>query len=230
MNKKRTILWLMIAFILAIGCTLLTDVQSSVFAFESEPQISATVNINEAGTFTGEGYYKVGDTVNLEAQMNPGYKFLSWNNMTDDSVLSTELKYSFVVEEAMRIEAKWDKIAYNISFEEDMYLDGALKDYNLTITNLTQSNGEYNYGDLTTIKLDVKTEGDRPYIYDLTKANITINVDTNNDSRNDTIEELLKSANINSNLNPMNVACEINNGTGATSTGLISFTITLNIK
>ena len=158
MNKKRTILGLMIAFILAIGCAYLTNVQPSVFAFESEPQISATVNVNEAGTFTGEGYYKRGDTANLEAKMNPGYKFLSWNNMEDDSVLSTELKYSFVVEQAISIEAKWDKIAYNISFEEDMYLDGSLKDYNLTITNHTQSNGEYNYGDLTTIKLEVKTE------------------------------------------------------------------------
>ena len=230
MNKKRTILGLMIAFILAIGCAYLTNVQPSVFAFESEPQISATVNVNEAGTFTGEGYYKRGDTANLEAKMNPGYKFLSWNNMEDDSVLSTELKYSFVVEQAISIEAKWDKIAYNISFEEDMYLDGSLKDYNLTIINHTQSNGEYNYGDLTTIKLEVKTEGDRPYIYDLTTANITINVDTNNDDKNDTIEELLKNANVNSSLNPMNVTCEIINGTGETSTGLISFIITLNIK
>ena len=55
--------------------------------------IIVTVNPENAGTVTGDGYYNVNDVVTLTASANAGYKFLNWTE--DGNVVSTESKYIF---------------------------------------------------------------------------------------------------------------------------------------
>ncbi len=55
--------------------------------------ISATVNPENAGTVTGDGYYNVNDVVTLTALANAGYKFVNWTE--NGEVVSAESKYTF---------------------------------------------------------------------------------------------------------------------------------------
>ena len=55
--------------------------------------IIVTVNPENAGTVTGDGYYNVNDVVTLTASANAGYKFLNWTE--NGEVVSTESQYLF---------------------------------------------------------------------------------------------------------------------------------------
>ena len=55
--------------------------------------VVVSVNPENAGTVTGDGYYDVNDIVTLTASANAGYKFVSWTE--DGNVVSTESKYIF---------------------------------------------------------------------------------------------------------------------------------------
>ena len=55
--------------------------------------IIVTVNPENAGTVTGDGYYDVNDIVTLTASANAGYKFVNWTE--NGEVVSTESQYLF---------------------------------------------------------------------------------------------------------------------------------------
>lgn len=55
--------------------------------------IIVSVNPENAGTVTGDGYYDVNDVVTLIATANAGYKFLNWTE--NGNVVSTESQYLF---------------------------------------------------------------------------------------------------------------------------------------
>ena len=55
--------------------------------------IIVSVNPENAGTVTGDGYYDVNDIVTLTASANAGYKFVNWTE--NGNVVSTESQYLF---------------------------------------------------------------------------------------------------------------------------------------
>ena len=58
-------------------------------------EVVASVNIENAGEITGAGIYGYGEEVTLTATANEGYKFVNWTE--NDTVVSTEAEYSFVI-------------------------------------------------------------------------------------------------------------------------------------
>ncbi len=177
MNKKRILLGILIIMAMALCGTFLLNVPS-VFA-EDGPIYHPEVIENEAGTFTGQGYYVVGQTATLTAQMNDGYEFEMWASVDEDgnviAELSTELEYTFVVEDYITIVPKWHKKAYTIEFAEGL-LDTAtpteLKDFTSTIVNADDDGKGYLHDDEITVTLNIKSDR---YIYNLTTSNIYIN-------------------------------------------------------
>ena len=174
MNKKKILFAMLIVMAMALCGAFLIDVPS-VFATET---INYETIENEAGTFSGQGYYVIGDTATLTAEMNDGYEFDAWVSVDAEgnaiAVLSTELEYTFVVERNINIQATWHKKVYAVEFAMDL-LDaqtGELKDFSSSIVNADDIDGAYYYDDELTITLNVKNG---KYIYDLAKSNIYIN-------------------------------------------------------
>ena len=69
-------------------------------------EVTATLNILEAGTVTGAGTYHYGDTATLTATVNEGYAFLNWTR--DGEIVGTELTYEIVVTEAVALVANYE--------------------------------------------------------------------------------------------------------------------------
>ncbi len=89
-------------------------------------QIIAEANPEEGGTVSGGGGYPVGTECTLTATPNEGYTFVNWTE--NDSVVSTEATYSFIVTEAATYRANF--AVYNppdyISDGLIMHVDGIL--------------------------------------------------------------------------------------------------------
>ena len=76
----------------------ITDDRELVANFEKiivNYNVTAAVNIEEAGTVTGAGTYAENETVTLTATANEGYKFVNWTE--DDAVVSEEAEYTFTI-------------------------------------------------------------------------------------------------------------------------------------
>lgn len=78
------------------------------FAFNSQVEISATVNPDVAGAVTGTGAYTLGTSATLVAEANEGFAFRDWS--LDGEVVSTESTYTFVVTGATHLEANFDYV------------------------------------------------------------------------------------------------------------------------
>ncbi|MBO5909989.1 MAG: hypothetical protein J6Q15_00620, partial [Clostridia bacterium] len=170
MSKKRILLGMFMLMAMAF-CGIWFNKVPSVFA--SQATSYATIE-NEAGTFTGQGYYVVGQTATLIARMNPGYQFDGWisvdiegNKIKD---LSPDIEYTFVVDDNIRIKATWSQIVYNVDFDQTLMVDGELKDFNYTINNNDDVDGNYYYGDELQLTFTTKV-----YIDDLSDDDIFIN-------------------------------------------------------
>ena len=216
MNKRKIILGLLICMITAICGAFVTMQQPEVFAAETTEQTESF--INEAGIFYGQGYYTLGDTATLKAEMNPGYDFDAWVSIDADNnetILSTEKEYTFVVERNITIEPRWTEIVYQVNLADNLWNTQKtdLKDFTHTIVDKTaeSNNNEtaYTYDNAIEITMTIKND---VYIYDLFDQNITIN--------GVTIYNIIRTG------NEMNVACDIVNN----NTGFTSLKITLNIR
>ena len=159
MNKKRILFTMLIVMAMALCGAFLVNIPS---VFATEITNYETIE-NEAGTFSGQGYYVIGDTATLTAQMNAGYEFDAWVSVDGEgntiAQLSTELEYTFVVENNINIKATWHKRVYNVEFATDL-LDaetGKLKDFSSLIVNADDIDGAYYYNDELTITLGVKS-------------------------------------------------------------------------
>ena len=175
MNKKRIILGLLIAVVAVICGAFITNTPQ-VFAVEQPEQQVESV-VNEAGTFYGQGYYTLNSTATLKAEMNAGYQFDAWvaiDEVLNETELSTEREYTFVVDKNVTIKPTWHKIEYNVTFDEDLYIEETteLKDFTYQIVNKTEDGQPYYYENSIEIKVEIKNGN---YIYDLESANITIN-------------------------------------------------------
>jgi|GEM_PF-1498594 len=111
-----------------VGDTLLSDAEEYTFVARGDMDITArwdiqdhmiTVekNIPTAGSVKGAGKYAEGETAVLKATTNPGYTFLGWFN--GNTSLSSDATYSFTVEEALTVTAKWEYNVYNIVVEKN---------------------------------------------------------------------------------------------------------------
>lgn len=176
MSKRKIILGMLIAIAIAISGAWLTINQSPVFVASATEQEGTTIQ-NDAGTFYGQGYYAVGDTATLVAEMNAGYAFDGWVSVAEDGTetcLSTELQYTFVVESNITIKYTYHKIEYSVNFDKNLFNDTLteLKDFTYRINNKTNENDPYYYGSSLEIVVDIKNN---VYIYDLNEQNIIIN-------------------------------------------------------
>lgn len=73
-----------------------------------EFEVSVSVNTEEGGTVAGGGIYKYGDEVSVAANPNDGYIFLNWTE--NDSVVSEDTDYKFVIISDRNIIANFEKI------------------------------------------------------------------------------------------------------------------------
>lgn len=172
MNKLKIFLGVFVLTLAVIVSGFFTDttaqaLQSTVFEYE------ATLLQNEAGKFEGEGFYAIGSQADLKATMNPGYMFDAWI-VVDESgnelfALSTELEYSFVVEENIIIKPKWHKIEYKVSLSDDLN-----DDFSLSVTNIAGRSVNY-YNDSIRVAIGSRTGETGRYIYDLSLKNVFIN-------------------------------------------------------
>ena len=141
MNKIKTVLGVLVVALMAMCGTFLTDVtHSSVFASEISEVVEQQFE-NEAGRFYGQGYYEVGQTISLKAEMNPGWVFDGWYEEETERFISTSLECNdYVVGGNVTIIPKYHKIEYSIKFAESLYLEGSeteLKDFTYSIVNET---------------------------------------------------------------------------------------------
>ena len=81
----------------------------------SEYNVTATVNINNAGMVSGSGLYPHGDNVSMIAMAADGYRFVNWTE--NDELVSEVAEYSFIVKNDRNLVANFvekEKI-YNVS-------------------------------------------------------------------------------------------------------------------
>lgn len=74
--------------------------------------ISASVNVEEGGTVTGQGIYWEGEECTLTATANSNYIFTGW--LQNGNVVSTETVYSFTVTEDAEYEARFEQASIEI--------------------------------------------------------------------------------------------------------------------
>ena len=114
-----------------------TEPMSFTANFDVLYSVSISVNMEEAGTVTGEGWYLYGTSVTVAATPNEGYVFNSWT--LDGEVVSTDPTYTFTVTAPVSLMANFD-VLYSVSISINMEEAG-------TVTG----EGEYLYGTNVTV-------------------------------------------------------------------------------
>lgn len=108
--------------------------------------VTLTLNVNnpEMGTVTGAGKYEKNDQAVIQAQANPGYRFVSWKE--GDNVISTEARYVVRLTENKTLTAVFEA--------KPVVLDSVLLalDVNNPEWGSVQGAGKYPKGDEVTIK------------------------------------------------------------------------------
>ena len=85
-----------------------TEPVSLTANFDVLHSVSATVNLENAGTIVGTGIYVLGTNATLIASPNEGYAFNNWT--LDGEIVSTEPSYTFMVTESVNLTANFDVI------------------------------------------------------------------------------------------------------------------------
>ena len=92
---------------------VITGDRSLVANFVTLHEVTASVNIENAGEITGAGIYGYGEEVTLTATANEGYKFVNWTE--NDSVISEVAEYTFVVENDREFVANFELLTYEVT-------------------------------------------------------------------------------------------------------------------
>lgn len=104
--------------------------------------IIVTVNPENAGTVTGDGYYNVNDVVTLTASANAGYKFLNWTE--NGEVVSTESQYLFTFTTHRELVANFEvKEDDDDNTENPEFVSKEQQKRNVLIEELTGINCQY---------------------------------------------------------------------------------------
>ena len=122
---------------------IVSDRSEEVYVILSEDiqlnyDIIVTVNPENAGTVTGDGYYDVNDIVTLTASANAGYKFVSWTE--NDEVVSTESQYLFTFTTQRELVANFELLTYEVAVSANIENAG-------TVTGAAT----YNHGEEVTL-------------------------------------------------------------------------------
>ena len=75
--------------------------------------VSASVNEENFGTVTGAGIYGYGEEATLVATPNEGYKFVNWTE--NDTIVSEEAEYTFVVTDNRNFVANFELLKYEVT-------------------------------------------------------------------------------------------------------------------
>ncbi len=94
--------------IFEVNGTLGNLMEPYTFNFLSGVMVSARCNPQEAGTISGTGKYPLESTATLTATANEGFAFKNWT--LDGEVVSTNVTYSFIVEQATELVANFNYI------------------------------------------------------------------------------------------------------------------------
>ena len=94
--------------IFEVNGTLGNLMEPYTFNFLSGVMVSARCNPQEAGTISGTGKYPLESTATLTAIANEGFAFKNWT--LDGEIVSTNVTYSFVVEQATELVANFNYI------------------------------------------------------------------------------------------------------------------------
>lgn len=103
--------------------------------------IIVTVNPENAGTVTGDGYYNVNDVVTLTASANAGYKFLNWTE--NGEVVSTESQYLFTFTTHRELVANFEVKEDDDNTENPEFVSKEQQKRNVLIEELTGINCQY---------------------------------------------------------------------------------------
>ena len=87
---------------------MVTGPMNFLASFDVLYSVSATVNLENAGTIIGAGNYVSGTSATLIATANEGYAFNSWT--LDGEIVSTEPSYTFMVTESVNLTANFDVV------------------------------------------------------------------------------------------------------------------------
>ncbi len=80
--------------------------------------VSVTASPDEGGTVTGGGTYHDGDSVEVTAEPNSGYRFVKWTEDNADTAVSTNTSYTFKVDKTRALTAVFEKTVTNITLNK----------------------------------------------------------------------------------------------------------------
>ena len=103
--------------------------------------IIVTVNPENAGTVTGDGYYDVNDVVTLIASANAGYTFVNWTE--NGEVVSTESQYLFTFTTQRELVANFEVEEDDDNTEDPEFVSKEQQKRNVLIEELTGINCQY---------------------------------------------------------------------------------------
>ena len=103
--------------------------------------IIVTVNPENAGTVTGDGYYDVNDVVTLIASANAGYKFVNWTE--NGEVVSTESQYLFTFTTQRELVANFEVEEDDDNTEDPEFVSKEQQKRNVLIEELTGINCQF---------------------------------------------------------------------------------------
>lgn len=86
-------------------------------------QITADISPNEAGTITGLGVYQEGTMCSLQISANDGYAFIALKE--NETVVSEETTYSFIVDSDRHFVAEFYKLEYYYDITAEIYPENA---------------------------------------------------------------------------------------------------------
>ena len=130
-------------------------------------EVTASVNDENFGAVTGADTYSHGEEVTLTATANEGYKFVNWTE--NDTVVSTEAEYSFVITGDRNLVANFELLTYevvaSVNIENAGEITGAGSyEENDTVTLTAKANEGYKFVNWTENDTVVSTEAEYTFV------------------------------------------------------------------
>ncbi len=146
-----------------------------------DTEIAVTVTPANSGTVTGAGTYEIGTTCTLTAIANDGYTFFHWTE--DETVVSTDATYEFVVTINRNLVANFTINTYNVMVAADPAEGGTVTgagtyDHGTSVTVAATANVGYTFNNWSEYGTVVSTA--KSYTFIITGnhdfiANFTLN-------------------------------------------------------
>ena len=138
-KKKPIFITIAIVIAVAIGLSVASSIMgSSRVTVKSEAFRLDEKTALEAGTVSGGGRYRRGETITLKATPNAGYKFVGWTNGDKNKTqASAEAEYTLVVpEKSITLTAIWEQEEYEATLVIDQDIN-ELQHFSYVVTDQT---------------------------------------------------------------------------------------------